>query len=227
MPSPKKGYYLNNNRLVSTTTIISRFKDSSRLLVWAFNQGKEGKASLYSERDEKAAIGTVAHLMIETYLREGKDKFDCLCEQKDCVCSVAYRAFESYLKWEESNKIKIIVPYQEVSLVSEEYRFGGTPDAVGELNGVPVLLDWKTSNGVYIDYLLQLAAYVHLVNDGVVMETGKPLGIKLKNEAYLLRVLKDTPGFSYHYFGDLSLAWEQFKLFRRAYDIDNELKKHL
>jgi hypothetical protein len=227
MPTPREGYKVNGEKVPSVTTIIGRFKDSSMLMFWAFKQGKEGKASLYEERDKKGEIGTVAHKMIELNTTTGQKEFDCLCESSVCICSTSYKAFESYLKWAEGVKLEIITKYQEVPLVCPKYKFGGTPDALGLLDGSPVLLDWKTSNGVYVDYILQLAAYVHLVNNGINVLTGKSLGITLKPEAYLLRVNKTTPGFSYHYFGDLTLAWKQFKLLRRAYDYDLELKQHL
>jgi hypothetical protein len=79
------------------------------------------------------------------------------------------------------------------------------------------LLDWKTSNAVYPDYAIQLAAYRHLWNEN---HPDNPL----TGASYLLRFSKNYPDFEARKFGDLSEAWEIFKLYRRAYDIDKQLK---
>lgn len=230
MATPKSGYSLNGEKLPGTTTIISRFKDSGGLLYWAFEQGKlaqQGKIQKLYDKAEKAAdIGTVAHAMIEAHINGDNPQAvlnTILSADEDR--QKAANAFEMYLKWEKQTGIKMLSKYQEIQLVSPEYKFGGTPDAIGEINGEIVLLDWKTSNGIYQDYMIQLAAYQHLVNDGVRMEDGKPFGLKVAKGAHLLRFAKDFPDFGHHYFGDLSDAWEQFILFRKAYEIDKQLKK--
>lgn len=215
MPTPKSGYFLKSGeRVPGTTTIIGRFKDSGGLLYWAFEQGKlaqQGKIQkLYDKADEAADIGTQAHLMIEQFINgEEVDK----PEDKR-----AKQAFDNALKWIDQTKIKVISKWQEVGLVSEEYRFGGTPDAIGELDGKLILLDWKTSNGIYQDYLIQIAAYRHL------WESNFP-DRPIDGGMYLCRFSKDFPDFSTHYYSELDEAWEQFTLFRRAYDIDKTLKK--
>jgi hypothetical protein len=94
-------------------------------------------------------------------------------------CTKATNAFKEYLEWAAQTDVKIIA--QEMHLVSEEYRFGGTPDAIGLIGNSLCLLDWKTSNAVY-------------------------------------------PDFEARKFGDLSEAWEIFKHYRAAYDLDKQLK---
>ena len=37
--------------------------------------------------------------------------------------------------------------------------------------------------------------------------------------------LKEYADFAHHYYNNLDDAWDQFKLFRRAFDIDKKLKK--
>ena len=39
------------------------------------------------------------------------------------------------------------------------------------------------------------------------------------------KLLKDYPDFEHRSFGNLDTAWEQFRLFRSAYENDKELKK--
>lgn len=226
MATPKKGYWLGKQRLPGTTTVIGRFKESGGLLQWAFKQGQNGAAHLYEEAEKAADIGTAAHSMIEWHIN-GHDPADALAESglSEEGMEKAQNAFDQYLKWERQTGLKLHSKYQEIQLVHPELLYGGTPDAIGEIDGQITLLDWKTSNGVYQDYIIQLAAYTDLIENGVRMDTGESLGLKVTGGAHLLRISKEFPDFEHRYFGDLEEAWEQFKLFRRAYDIDKTLKK--
>ena len=220
MPHPKNGYKLENGqRAPGVTTIIGRFKDSGALLWWAFEQGKaceRGEISnLYDKRDEAADSGTLAHALVEAHVKG--DPLPVV--PANDVGTQARQGYENYLTWEMNNRIRIL--YQEMELVSEEYRFGGCPDAIGEdSQGRLCLLDWKTSNAVYPDYLLQLAAYRHLWE---VNQPDKPL----TGGFHLCRFSKDHADFVHHYWTELDDAWEQFKLFRQAYDLDFKLRKRV
>ena len=218
MATPKSGYRVDGERVPGTTTIISRFKDSSALMHWAFEQGKlaeQGKISnLYDKSSEAADIGTEAHEMIEQYITTG------LPQNGSDKATVAYK---NAVAWLDITRVEIT--HQEIQLVSPEYKFGGTPDAIGIIGGKTVLLDWKTSGGVYSDYLIQLAAYKHLVEEGVRLDTGEPIDVKIDGGMYICRFSKETTDFSTHFYADLDSAWEMFKLLRRAYDIDKLLKK--
>lgn len=227
MATPRQGYTLpDGSKVPGTTTVAGRFKESGGLLQWAFQQGKAGKVTLYEDSQKACDIGTAAHGMIEAHIN-GASIDDAIKSfgLEPSMATKALNAFEQYLTWERQTKLKMLSKYQEIQLVSTKYRFGGTPDAIGEIDGQIVLLDWKTSNGVYQDYLLQLAAYNHLINDGVVMGTWEPLGLKIAGGFHLCRFSKDHPDFAHHYYGELDLAWEQFQLFRTAYENDKLLKK--
>ena len=141
------------------------------------------------------------------------DKFKCSHE----IASQALQGYENYLKWASTTNMVIVE--QEVSLVSEKYRFGGTLDAI-MVDDKLALGDWKTSNGVYPDYLIQLSAYRHL------WEINNP-DRPITGGFHLCRFSKEHADFSHHYWSELDDAWEQFKLFRKAYDIDKKLKKRI
>lgn len=47
----------------------------------------------------------------------------------------------------------------EQVMVSERHQYGGTPDLIARVDGVVTLLDWKTSKQVYVEHLVQTAAY--------------------------------------------------------------------
>jgi hypothetical protein len=216
MPHPAQGYKINGSRVPGVTTIIGRFKDSGTLLHWAFKQGKAAERgeinSLYDKRDEAAEAGTLAHEMVEAHIRGERKEFTAT----ENIAKQAHAAFDAYLAWESMTKLKIIE--QEMQLVSKKYLFGGTPDAIGYINEELCLVDWKTSNGVYTDYLIQLAAYKYLWEEN---NPDRPL----TGGFHLCRFAKSHGDFAHHYYPNLDEAWEQFKLFRKAYDIDKELKK--
>lgn len=219
MARPKGGYKVDGKSVPGVTTIIGRFKDSGGLLWWAFEQGKSAERgeinSLYDRRDEAGEAGTLAHEMVEAHIRKrpmpdtSKYSYDILRK--------ANQAFENFLKWSTTNKIEVVE--QEVSLVSKKYRFGGTVDAI-MADGQLAIGDWKTSDGVYQDYLIQLAAYKQLWEENY---PDRPI----KGGFYLCRFAKEYGDFAHYYWSELDDAWEQFKLFRKAYDLDKKLKKRV
>ena len=140
-------------RLPSVTTIISRFKDSGGLLYWANNAGLDG-LTLEQAWAPAATAGTMAHDLVEAYIN-GRDLPE-LAGDPDVIAK-AHAAFDVYKRWQDMTKLE--VRHTEVSLVSEVHRFGGRLDAIGQVANQLVLVDWKTSNSVYADYLYQLAAY--------------------------------------------------------------------
>lgn len=221
MPHPKGGYKTKaGKKAPGVTTIIGRFKDSGGLLYWACEQGKaiqRGEiSSLYDKRDEAADAGTLAHACVEAHLHN----LPLPMLPDNDIGKQARQGYENFLQWNEANRLEIVA--QEMELVSEEYEFGGCPDAIGiDTQGRICLIDWKTSNGVYQDYLIQLAAYKQLWNEN------NPEKDWITGGFHLCRFAKEHADFAHHYWSELDEAWEQFKLFRRAYDLDKILKKRV
>lgn len=215
MARPAQGYKNTaGQRVPGTTTIIGRFKDSGALLHWAFKQGQSGAASLYEKRDEAAEAGTLAHDMIEAFILSHPAPE--IVGVNPQIAERAANAFAQFREWWDQTRIEIIAT--ERGYVSERHQFGGTVDAIGrDTKGRIVLVDWKTSNGVYQDYLIQLGAYALLLEE---------CAPEWKPEAFhLLRVAKESADFAHHYYGELEDAKAQFILFRQAYEIDGRLKK--
>ena len=221
MPHPKGGYKLKDGTKVpGTTTIIGRFKDSGGLLYWACEQGKaieRGEIStLYQKRDEAADAGTLAHALVEAHING--DPLPVLPDNE--IGKQAWQGYQNYIHWQEDNRIQVIK--QEMELVSEVYRFGGCPDGIGlDSQSRLCLLDWKTSSsGPYVDFLLQLAAYM------ILWEENYP-DKAITGGFHLCRFSKESADFHHHYWSELNLAKEQFILLRKVYDNDKLLKKRL
>ncbi len=204
-------------RLPSVTTIISRFKDSSSLLYWANTQGLEGK-TLDEARIPAATAGTIAHEMVECHLH-GKEAPEQRAATE--IIAKATSAFKSYLSWQEMTRLE--VRHTEVPLVSEKHNYGGCLDAIGivpTLNNGLALVDWKTSNSVYADYLYQLAAYAMLWNENY-PETPITGGF------HLCRFAKEEGDFAHHYYPSLSEEMETFVLMRSLYDRVKKTEKRV
>jgi len=221
MPHPKQGYKIDGKAVPGVTTIIGRFKDAGGLLFWAFEQGKAAERGeiqkLYDKRDQAAESGTLAHSLVEAHINglPLPDLFSCPEE----IAKQARQGYENYLQWQRDNRIEIV--YQEMELVSTEHSFGGCPDAIGrDSQGRLCLLDWKTSNAIYQDYLIQIAAYNHL---WLINHPDEPL----TGGFHLLRFSKEHADFAHHFWSELDDAWRQFVLFREAYEIDKKLKKRV
>lgn len=213
MPTPAKGYYLaDGSRVPGTTTIIGRFKESGALLRWAWAEGKAGR-ELYEARDAAAEAGTLAHAMVEADIRGMKLETPVADAE---VLQKAIAAFGAYQSWARSSKLKIVE--QEMMLVSEKHRYGGTPDAIGELDGALCLVDWKTGGAVYTDFLLQLAAYK------ILWEENHPDRL-LTGGFHLCRFAKEHGDFAHHFYPNLDEAAEMFLHLRAAYEIDKGLKR--
>ena len=224
MAHPKGGYKLDGERVPGTTTITGRFADKGGLMYWAFNQGKLAEKgeieSLYDKRDEAAESGTLAHAMIESHIKgiDWHDHEDVTGQESDEVIKQAKKGYKNALNWLEQSRIEIVLT--EPQLISKEHRFGGSPDAIGkDTEGRYCLLDWKTSSGLYPDYLVQVGGGYVLLCDECLPEYPITGGI------HICRFSKEFGDFHHHYFDDLPEAREQFLLFRQAYENDKLLKR--
>jgi hypothetical protein len=215
MPTPRAGYYTEDGKRVpGTTTIIGRFKDSGGLIWWAWDLGMKGE-DYKQVRDKAADAGSGTHAMVEADA-SGNDPEKALELFHEDIRASARMGFDAYREWKGTSKIEIVE--QEMQLVSEEYKFGGTPDAIGYCNGKLSLLDWKTG-AIYPDHLIQVAAYRQLWHENRPDDQLESF--------HLVRFNRDTAEFSHKMFNAASVdtGWEQFKLLRQAYELDKQIKK--
>jgi len=221
MPTPRAGYKLKDGTKVpGCTTIIGRWKDSGGLLQWAFKQGQSGAATLYEKRDEAADVGTFCHALVEAHIN-GTEMPKPPATFTDDMAKMANQAYESFLLWERQSHLTVVE--QEMSLVSETVCFGGTPDAIAMIDDKLCLLDWKSSKGIYYDYLIQCAAYLNLYQEN------HPNRI-LTGGVHIVRFGKAGGDFTHRHFAAdhpaIATAWGQFCRFRDAYDDDKKLKEY-
>ena len=167
-------YTFEGHPVPRTTEILNRMIHNDGLMYWANSLGFRGIK--YSEAlNEAANIGTIAHSAIEHFLTEKLETVDNI-------------PFLGFLSWysiilDNSGTIKPI--YIEHKMACR--WFGGTLDALMEINGRLFLMDFKTSNHVTFSYFLQLAAYRYMlyVNEGINID-----GV------IVLQLDKKEPGFN-------------------------------
>jgi len=222
LPKPIAGpgrpdrYRLKDGSVVpSVTTITGRFKGAGGFIRWAYNCGRDGK-DIDKERDEAASTGTLAHAMIEASIHH-QPLPGPTSEYTPEMTVAAGLGFAGFLEWREQTHLEILAT--ETPLVSELHRFGGTPDIVGrQKDGSLALLDLKSSNAIYPEYLAQCGGYVVLLEGD---------GFQPIEHLHLLRVGKDDGSFHHHHWGrpTIELAVTGFLGMRALYDTMALLKK--
>lgn len=203
----------DGKRVPGVTTILGKFKEPGALMAWAHKLGLEG-IDFRKARDDAGDAGTLAHTWIDDEIhgrpmtRPGG--------ATDETCTLAQQGLDAFRRWRDGVKLEILDT--ERPLVSEQFRFGGTFDALGIANGEKVVLDWKSSNRVYREHVAQCAAYRQLLR-----EHGHPD----VTGARLLRVGKESATFSDHYFPDsvLDIGWSRFMASLALYLTDATLAK--
>lgn len=198
---PRINYKLKDGTKVQgVTTILKNCGWNTDALVgWAYNQGRDGKDRFETSK-EAADIGTLVHERIEYYLKKDKDIMPILEQYSDKQLEKSTIAFNNFLDWINQNKIEIL--YIEPNLVSEQHRYGGTPDLIIKMNNKYTLIDWKGSRKVYSDYFLQLGGYVYLIKENY--------DIKI-DDIHILRFSKAINGWD-HIYREFSIwMWNAFK----------------
>lgn len=189
-------YYLADGSIVpSVTQVLNVLSKGEGMQYWAWNLGRQGFD--YREiRDASARVGTLTHHLIACHLNCVEPSASNYPTDE---IDKAGKCFRKYLAWEKENPLTPVII--EEPFVSEEYKYGGTPDLLAEINGEFVLLDFKTGNGIYDSYFCQLAAYRHLLE-----EQGWPVA-----GAWILRISPNDDQYEVGIQFDFDRDWEIFQ----------------
>lgn len=215
----------DGSRCPGVTTILGHRKESGGLVHAAWKLGTEGKDYRVEWRS-KADVGTMIHAMVEADINgEDPEKLldptvpkrpgSCILTDPDQI-ERARNGFRAYRGWKFGNRVEITET--EMHLVSEEYKVGGTPDAVGRIGDSPelVLYDWK-SGRLYPDHLAQCAAYRAIWNE---CRPGDPI-----SNAHLLRFDATYGAFTHKQVPShmLDIGFDVFLHLRSVYESDKVL----
>lgn len=162
-PDGRRYVTLDGNAYPSVTTVLSILNEES-IAKWRARVGEE-EANRVGNR--AATRGTAVHSLIEKYL---KNEPDC----RDGFLPHVVQSLENLKPLLDKHVTKVYA--QEVPLYSDHLQLAGTCDAVVEWDGVPTIVDWKTSRrpkkkANIGNYFMQLAAYAVMWEE----RTGMPI----------------------------------------------------
>lgn len=92
-------------------------------------------------------------------------------------------AIDGFFKWAKENKLAIIRSEQKI--YHNKWKYAGTLDLEGMVNGKRTVIDLKTGNALYPEAFLQASAYLKAREQ----ETGK----KYPGGVVILRLSKENP----------------------------------
>ena len=178
-------------------------------------------------------FGSDAHYALEQYIANGKVPHDLdmyrvigafqswakanQIELLPDMCEVTVAHPEVKVRdmfnpdWYVSHDLDVISAIEEELGEVVTHAYAGTIDAVAIKGDELVIVDWKTSNGLYAEHMLQVAAYARALKNA----TGMPV-----NEAWIVRFPRakpetGEPDFNWVHLGPTELN-KNFQLFRNA-----------
>lgn len=156
---------------------------------WIDNVLVDAKKRPDQIKDEAADLGTRAHAFIDLIIH-GREPED--------VPPEILAPVSAFKDWWKGSGIELVMG--DTKVASRIHGFGGSLDALGRRDGRFIILDWKTSSGVYAEYALQVAAYAQAFTetyglpcrDAVIVRFGKkpPVEFEVKELADVKRSLE-------------------------------------
>jgi hypothetical protein len=184
----KHRYALDGERVPGPTTFIKNgYPESANLTSWKIGQGsayvskllqrvgrekpiklkektnaeiiKRSKTAYVKTSMEAAAIGSIVHdYAYLTELGRTREALQMLSEYEGTEqWERINNGVNKFTAWKKENGDEMVS--SEAIVASVKYRYGGKFDRLASRNGVLILSDFKTSNGIYLDQFIQLAAY--------------------------------------------------------------------
>lgn len=154
-------YIYHTDYVPRVTSILSDMLHEDYLMKWANYMGRIKHQDHIKYTEKAANIGTIVHSAIEHYLKNISNTYLDSIDDKFTrdSCNNAFLSFKRWWSIISQHQYRILM--QEQPLVCKYY--GGTLDALIEINGRIYIVDFKTSNHFNYKYYLQTAAYRRLL----------------------------------------------------------------
>lgn len=146
-------------------------------------------------KDDAANLGSLCHEWYELF-KQGR--------APEVVPENIRIPVEAFLAWRKEAGFEFLLG--DTKVASRLHGYGGAFDSVVRWNGEIVLIDYKTSNGIWPEYALQTAAYWQAF-----AETYGVLADKL----CVVRFGKDKPTFEWKMVADIKACFEAFLASKR------------
>lgn len=144
---------------------------------WISNVLADAKKRPDQIKDDAAALGTRAHAFIDLIIHG---------REPEAIPPEIEAPVKAFKDWWKGSGIELVMG--DTKVASRIHGYGGSLDALGRRNGRFIILDWKTSSGIYAEYALQVAAYAQAFtetyglpcSDAVIVRFGKKLPIEFE-----------------------------------------------
>jgi len=196
-----KYYAKDGEQVPSVTTVIGGNLGWNKNMLIAWTKKKALKEGIDSNTivKESSEIGTLTHYLCENKINNTVPDIAPYSKEHLAKAKNGYLGFCDWEKFWKPTKYT----HCEVSLVSEQHRFGGTIDILAERNGGIHLLDLKTSNHIHPEMVIQLSAYKRLYEE--------VYNVPILSQS-IIKLCKDEPRYDFYPVNDAQdlAGWEVF-----------------
>jgi len=170
-------YEIDGDKVHSVTQITDIVDKGGALMWWSLNHArdyiienmepgreydeieieelaKEARLAHRKQSGKATTIGSLVHSYIEDWVKYELDQGE---EPDIPVNKEARQSIEAFEDWEDRNEIEWI--NTEQITFHPELKYAGTYDAGCRIDDLTFVVDWKTSKGIYPEYMLQCEAY--------------------------------------------------------------------
>lgn len=185
-------YYFNGLPVPRVSEIIKKCINKEYLIWWA---ARVGSKNMMAIQNKATYVGTLVHRKIEHYILTGEEDFK-LSTFDESIIRQVNTSFKNFKLWLQrlnnaGYKLEKVVA-TELSVVCPYY--GGTIDLIAQINGAIYIIDYKTSTKITYDYILQVCAYMWMINNGYSIKVPHVNGIGI------VRIDKNKYGVHDDYF---------------------------
>jgi len=174
---------------------------------------EEAKKRYRDAKTEAADIGTSIHDWIEKWI---KNKSVSMPSEDIRVIN----GITAFLKWQTKQKMIFNKKDSERLVYSKKYKYAGKLDAIATIKRKKVIIDFKSSGGIYNEYRYQLASYWHAYEEefgktfdhGMIVRFDKETG-NFDENVNILRITRDE------YIKDFSAFEGLLKVARREEEL--------
>ena len=134
--------------------------------------------------EEAMTIGQELHHQIRNYFTNTQPVHTKLQNLRPVM-----NAFENFKRFVDEYRPSPLLIEHEV--VSHEHQYAGTLDATVLIGDRIILIDWKTSSGIYSEYLLQVEAYYRALSSERTFTVES--AVQVPDELWIVRLDKEKP----------------------------------
>jgi len=172
-------YWDDNGQLYGVTSIMN-IADKPALVNWAVNLTlskitelkehiqdnfidviSEARRAHYEASKKARELGTRVHAVADHWFSD--DKLGLISEMLKVRDEEERLALSALIKFFQTQKVERELGERKIK--SLKYRYAGTADFIGKINGDYVVADYKTSSAIYPEYFVQTSAYASALEE--------------------------------------------------------------